>query len=286
MHGPVVAPSRKTRESGTAGSPRFHHIRRSRYIIPTIMDTVNPAGEFLRIAEHYRQMSDEEIQVLIPQSDSLTPFAQQALANEVRQRGLKTEVAEAADEKPWSQSQLKLPPSRFKREAPKFRESASDNSTDPDADSESEDDSESPYEEDRELVEVCTVWSLRDALKLQWVLDRAGIPFFMGPEKATGVDAVTSDFTQGISVQVMWIGFRWAKQVMKNYYPEDNPPPVEDEVPKELYVRCPQCRSTEVVFEGRISEPGIVKDDSTQKYKWKCDSCGSEWEDDGVAKEE
>lgn len=57
------------------------------------MDTFDPAaGEFLRISERYRQMSDGELLVLIPQSSELTPFAQEALANEVRSRGLKAEV--------------------------------------------------------------------------------------------------------------------------------------------------------------------------------------------------
>ena len=57
------------------------------------MDTYDPAaGEFLRISERYRQMSDGELLVLMPQSSELTPFAQEALANEVRSRGLKAEV--------------------------------------------------------------------------------------------------------------------------------------------------------------------------------------------------
>ena len=62
------------------------------YIIPATMDTLDPAGEFLQISERYRQMSDDELLVLIPQSSELTPFAQQALANEIRQRGMKAEV--------------------------------------------------------------------------------------------------------------------------------------------------------------------------------------------------
>jgi hypothetical protein len=37
------------------------------------------------------------------------------------------------------------------------------------------------YAEDRELVEICTVWSLSDALQLQTLLDRAAIPVFMAP---------------------------------------------------------------------------------------------------------
>ena len=66
------------------------------------MDTLDPAaGEFLRISERYRQMSDDELLVLIPQSSELTPFAQEALANEVRSRGLKAEVE---DEQPSAPS--------------------------------------------------------------------------------------------------------------------------------------------------------------------------------------
>src|SRR5208282_3195142 len=116
------------------------------------MGTLDPAGqEFLRIAERYRQMSDEELLVLIPQSSELTPFAQEALANEVRSRGLKAEVK--ADE-PAASSQFKPPPAFFEHESPKFRDSAD---YDPD----------SSYDEDRKLVELCTVWSVRDALQVQ-----------------------------------------------------------------------------------------------------------------------
>src|SRR5271157_1741350 len=67
--------------------------RAKTYIISTTMDTFDAAGgEFLRISERYRQMSDDELLLLIPQSADLTPFAQHALANEVRSRGLKAEI--------------------------------------------------------------------------------------------------------------------------------------------------------------------------------------------------
>jgi hypothetical protein len=42
------------------------------------------------------------------------------------------------------------------------------------------DDPESPYSEDRELIEFTTVWCVEDALRVQYALDVAGIPFFMG----------------------------------------------------------------------------------------------------------
>ena len=250
------------------------------------MDTFDPAaGEFLRISERYRQMSDGELLVLLPQSSELTLFAQQALANEVRSRGLQAEVEEVEDEKPATPSQvkaspLKPPPAFFEHDSPKRRDSAGYDLSDPDSFDEDQ------YDEDRKLVELCTVWSVRDALKVQAILDEAGIPFFMGPEKATGVDGVTSNFSNGVGVQIMQIGLAWAGPAMQHYEPEDDPTPKEKEELDELPVHCPKCHSTEVVFEGLTSPPAIASNESSQKYKWTCDSCGHQWEDDGVAKEE
>jgi hypothetical protein len=235
------------------------------------MDALDHAGEFLRISERYRQMSDEELLVLVPQSSELTAFAQQALANEVRQRGLTAE-----SKKPSAPSPINPPPAFFEHESPKLRDSFG---YDPAADS--------PYEEDRKLVELCTVWSVRDALKVQTILDRLGIPFFMGPEKATGVDEVTSNFSNGVGVEIMQVGLPWVGPATRNYEPQDDPTPKQtEEELDEVMVRCPRCRSAEVIFEGGTSTPIVTADDSSQKFKWICDSCGQQWEDDGVAKEE
>jgi DNA-directed RNA polymerase subunit M/transcription elongation factor TFIIS len=251
------------------------------------MNLSDSAGqEFLRISEHYRQMSDEELLVLIPESSELTPFAQQALANEVRQRGLKAE----ADEKP-SPSPLKPQPDFFdqksEHEFPKFHNSVGEESANFDSsdDPNFSDDSDSSYDEDRKLVDLCTVYSVRDALQVRGLLDGAGIPFFMGAEKATGVDKVTSDFAKGVDVQIMRIGLPWAGQAMTHYEPEDDPTPKEEEEFKETTVRCPKCHSAEVVFVGGTSTPIVASDDSSQKFEWSCDSCGQRWEDDGVAKD-
>lgn len=233
------------------------------------MNTFDPGGgEFLRMSERYRQMSDEELLILVPQSSELTPFAQQALANEIRSRGLKIDV----EEKPRARSPFRPPPAFFEHESPKLRDSAGYDF--PNADS--------PYDEDRQLVELCTVWSARDALKLQAILDESGIPFFMGPEKAATADKVTSNFANGVGVQIMRIGMPWAMPVMQHYEPEDAPIPKEDEAPEELVIHCPKCHSDEVVFEGRTSAPANARDESSQKFEWTCDSCGHHWEDDGV----
>ncbi len=247
------------------------------------MNTFDPGGvEFLRMAERYRRMSDEELLVLIPQSSELTSFAQEALANEVRSRGLKAEVE---DEKPATPSQVKPPPAFFEHQSPKFRDSAGSDFPGPDS-SQLDSSHEDQYAEDRKPVELCTVWSERDALQLQGILDEAGIPFFVGPEKATGADKVTSNFSNGVSVQIMQVGMPWARQAMQRYAPEDDPAPKEKEELDEIVVRCPKCHSDEVVFEGRTSELANARDESSQKFEWACDSCGHHWEDDGVEKEE
>ncbi len=194
-------------------------------------------------------MSDEELVVLARQSSELTDVAQQALAQEIFYRKLKLQPEETP--------------------APANPEPQPD----------------SPYAEDRQLVELCSVWSLSDALQLQMLLDRAGIPFFMGPEKATGVDRVTSDFVNGVSVQIMHIGLPWAGQAMKNYTPADDPGPKPDVELEELPVRCPKCHSTEVVLGRLVTEPATAKEDSPPRFDWTCDSCGYQWEDDGVVRE-
>jgi|SRR5579862_3328898 len=121
-----------------------------------------------------------------------------------------------------------------------------------------------------------------DALQLQQLLDGAGIPFFMGPERATGIDSVTSNFANGVGVSIMNIGLPWARQVLQNYFPKNEPDQEQGEELKESFVRCPKCHSTEVVFDDLIGEPPTKEEDSPLQYEWTCDSCGHKWKDDGI----
>jgi DNA-directed RNA polymerase subunit M/transcription elongation factor TFIIS len=214
-----------------------------------IMEALDPAAEWLRLSERYRQMSDSELLVLAQHNSELTEAAQQILAQEISARRLKLQP-----EEPPAPPKPELPP-----------------------------DSSSSYDEDRKLVEIRTVWSLSDALQLQTLLDRAGIPLFMGPEKATGVDAVTSNFVNGVSVKIMQIGVPWARQAMMNYVPANEPRPILEEE-SDPSVRCPRCHSTEVVFERLITEPTSATDNSS-RFEWTCDACGHQWEDEGLAVE-
>lgn len=221
------------------------------------MATPGSAEESLRLAEHYRGLCDEELIALAQQKDRLTQQAQQALEMEIFSR------------------KLTFPPTQPK--APKLP-APPNPSEDDDSYSEETPQEDDPYSEDRKLLEIRKVWSEADARRLQYVLDLAGLPFYMGRENATSVDDMTSKFEEGIPVKVMRIGLPWAYDAMwRNYFPQDERPEPKYEDAGDVAIQCPRCRSTEVVFHQLIERAGPGR-----KYRWTCASCGREWEDDGV----
>jgi DNA-directed RNA polymerase subunit M/transcription elongation factor TFIIS len=214
------------------------------------MHVNGPAAESLQLSERYREMSDDEILDLARQELELTELAREALKNEMAQRRLKLEPAPAPLPEPATED-------------------------------------ESSYDDDRHLVRLGYVWCAEDALKIQLALNQATIPFFIGPEKATSVDAVTSRFADGLDVQVMRVGRPYAWAALQYYEPSIDP--IRDAVKKgevkDIPVRCPKCKSEEVIFDNVISEVKNPTDDASAKFQWTCDSCGYQWEDDGVVKE-
>jgi DNA-directed RNA polymerase subunit M/transcription elongation factor TFIIS len=214
------------------------------------MNDFDRSGEFLRVRDHYRGLADLELLKLAERPSELTEVAQQALASEISCRGLRVEpVAPPAPQR--------IPP------PPDIKDP-----NDPD------------YDEDQQLVTLRTVWSLADALQLQNLLDVAGIPFYIGPEKAPQVNAVTSNFGDGLDFQIMAIGLPWAREAMKNYAPVNDESDEDEETLDEASVRCPKCHSSEVVLEETSSEG--VEGVSPERFKWTCDGCGYHWEDDGI----
>ena len=214
------------------------------------MATLDSATEWRRLSELYGRMANGELLALARKQSELTDVAHDALANEMRFRKLKLEAEEPA---------VRAKPSR---------------ELDP------------AYEEDRQLVQICTVWSLADALQVQQLLDRAGIPFVMGKEMATDASAVTSNFAEGVAVGIMQIGAPWARQALQYYEPLNEPKEERVEELGEIPVYCPKCRSSEVVFDQLIGERPKTAKDSPQLFEWACDACGYRWKDDGVLRGE
>ena len=216
------------------------------------MGNIDHAGEWLRLSEHYRQMTDGELLKIARDREQLTEIAQQMLSVELSVRRLKVETEPVRSE---------LFPGRSVR--PTLNDAGS----------------EDPYARDRELVEILKVWSLRDALQVQRMLDLASVPFYMGDEKATGIEAVTSNFATGVTVKIMRIGLPWARQALEHYDPKDVLESEKWHWDEEVDVRCPSCKSQEVTFEELVPSA----DTASQRYKWTCSHCGHKWEDDGVA---
>lgn len=224
------------------------------YSIATFMDTVDRVEQWRQVTEHYRSLTDDELIAIARQKTALTDVAQQALDAEILHRKIEIPPEEVEEEKPPA-----LP----------------------------ESDSDSFYEAERSLVEIETVYSLRDALQLQELLEKAGIPFFMGDEKAPSVDAVKSNFANGVSVKIMRIGLPYATGARVAFRPEDHPDPKhnangEDIKPDPVF--CPKCNSDQIVLEE--VEPDPSRPDTAAKFQWTCDSCGHHWVDDGILAEE
>jgi hypothetical protein len=109
----------------------------------------------------------------------------------------------------------------------------------------------------------------------------------MGPEKATGADQMKANFSAGVSVWIMRIGWPWAAEAMKrNYFPKDQPPeevpPGTDAAP----VCCPLCHSTETILRRIVEAADAPENSSARKCSWMCASCGNRWQDDGTVEEE
>src|SRR5262245_15059443 len=99
------------------------------------MEAFDSAAEMLRLAEHYRRMSDDELLELAKRASDLTDCAKLTLNQEILVR--KLQIEESKNE--LSSESL-----------------ATDDSTDV-----------SSYAEERELVELCPVWGRTDALNIQ-----------------------------------------------------------------------------------------------------------------------
>jgi len=210
------------------------------------MGSIHAAGEWLRLSEHYRQMTDGELIAIARDRSQLTEIAQQILAQELSQRKLKVEPEKRRGE-PGTRDQdaPRNPHPNVANNAP----SRSGTRTHPVGDTGASAYVGDPYAEDRKLVELLTVWSLRDARQVQSMLGGAAWP--------------------------------WALQALAHYEPKDVPEWEKREWEKEVAVRCPSCRSKDIVFEELVK----TANGASPKYRWTCSVCGNQWQDDGVATE-
>lgn len=223
------------------------------------MDSVDRVAQWQQVSEHYRSLTDDELIGIARDREDLTEIAQQVLAAELQTRGLKIPAEEAKE----VQAEPVLP------------------NLEPDPDD--------PYQEDRELVEIERVYSQRDAQQLESLLNEDGIPFYIGREKATRVEDVKSNFSEGVPVGVMRIGLPFATRARRDFRPQDDPErakeqtEIDEAIERPLEVFCPKCRSEQVLLDA--SRPDAAMTRTGTRYSWRCEACGKRWEDDGVMDE-
>jgi DNA-directed RNA polymerase subunit M/transcription elongation factor TFIIS len=209
------------------------------------MNEIDVQKEWSSLVEAYAGMSDEELCSLAEKAYELTDLAKQALTAELSARNIDANLVEQT---PLSDA--------------------------------SEEEQERDFDaNDLDLVSIARVWDADEAARVMTPLRDAGIPAYLGPDNLEKVSDFHSTFDAGVEIRVRRIDEQRALRVptLASPQPESEP---EEEQP--CVVLCPACKSDEIVFEELVAAASASDSTSTQKFRWKCDNCGHEWEDDGV----
>ena len=239
------------------------------------MGEIDTAQEWRRLQQLYAGMSEDELEAVAVQGFDLTDIAKQALHAEIARRNLKVVVRLA-------------PPQKEEREPqPKGN-----------------------YQFNPAELPLRTVGLVENRDEAEWVkatLNDAGIACLFYPgyveelEKlhfSPSPDSEASRFPD-FNVMVLDVDVERARHALRSFDAHFGKEKLEEELP-DAVVHCPKCRSVEVVLHGFDSEApslerGGEEDSDTaemieeiqpptpeSKFKWSCDDCGYEWEDDGV----
>jgi DNA-directed RNA polymerase subunit M/transcription elongation factor TFIIS len=245
------------------------------------MDPANYQQEHARLFELYHGMTDEELENLAVAAYELTDLARESLQFEIKSRKLAVPIyfTLAAREEANRQSRRD---ELAARETPQtLKPLRSDFPQRDEAELEQlprEDDGFVP--DDADLAWVHTVHDLDEAVRIKHCLNQALIECFFGEEKVRATKQLPQEFHGDIDVRVWAHQQRDAMEVLTacipNYGEVKEAPDVE--------MRCPKCKSDGVVFEERdAGASGEVT--RTSKFRWRCDDCGYEWEDEGIAED-
>lgn len=201
--------------------------------------------EWRELVETYSQMADEELQSLAAEGNELTDVAKQALQSQLKARGLKVELVDAA---PVCET--------FDRDGPR-------GDVDP---------------SELELIDIAHASRAEDARAIKTALDKGGVPSFIGPNNIDNVDDYHGSFEDGIPIRVLASDQQRAARALAQFFPAT---PEEGPTEGDGYrARCPKCHSDEIVF--LELDRSAAPTTGEPKFHWHCDACGNDWEDDGV----
>jgi len=209
----------------------------------------NPIEEWQRLAEHYRTMTDGELEELAYDFADLTETAQQVLRIELKNRGLGDPLA--PDNAPGSPD--RVPAQRWVSSVDPDHGSEPSN-----ASADEEDDSPRAYTWKTlfcECDDFGQAWQIREALK------RAGIESWIelpGSRYATGLSSPR--------VLVAADQLDQAIEIARQPIPQDIVEQTGEEVPEFKAPKCPRCGTEDPVLE-----------DAEATNAWLCEACGHQW---------
>lgn len=234
-----LRPADRPGESDAAGGdPTVHDDRRAR-------DDrgVSDDKERWRLAWHYADMTDGELESLASESGSLTEVALRALQSELRRRGLPVELAEPA---------VAAAPAAASAADPK---------------------------RSRKLATVCRFRDMPQALLAKSVLESAGIECLLADANIIRTDWLWSNLVGGVKLRVLEEDLDEALRIL-DQNPEERASPSDGEDFQPPH--CPRCHSPEVSLDDLQDSAAAAGSSAGARPAqsdpaWTCQSCGNQW---------
>jgi hypothetical protein len=210
----------------------------------------NPAADWQRLTEHYREISDEELQELAADFVDLTEAAQQVLRNEMRNRGMdEPQAVYEAARRPAAVAPLRWA-----------------SSVDPDAGAMDEDASGANEDDDRPReftwkTALCECDNVAQAWQIYEVLRQAGIESW--------IERPGSRYSLDISYPRVLVAadqLEEAQAIAAQPIPQEIIDLSKMDMPEFEAPKCPKCGAEDPVLES-------VEPTNT----WLCEACGKRW---------
>jgi RNase P subunit RPR2 len=129
--------------------------------------------------------------------------------------------------------------------------------------------------------DVVSLWAAKDrgeAHLIKTALESAGIASSLATETIETVDGSSESPETELVVRVAKSDVSRAYRILARYLPQ------QEEAEKEYLACCPKCRSPDIVLQS-VDAKTPESCPAHPRYSWTCDSCGHQWEDDGVERE-
>jgi hypothetical protein len=251
---------------------KLHGAHRSRSIGATILPMqADPMLEWQRLAEHYRELSDDELRELAADFADLTSTAQEALRSEMRSRRLgdpvgagnapaPSNVPSAAPVAFGTSSSIHDPTVNPLIAFGRPPELVPDS---PDAGHEIDGPVEYTWK-----TPLCDCDTLQEANELCAALKQTGIDSWIEGPKPSAYSAYASLGLMNPRVLVAADQLEQARAIAARPIPPEIVAESQAEVPEFVPPNCPKCGAPDPVLEG--VDP---------VNSWKCEQCGQEWTD-------